>query len=201
MDSTHKGVVMPSLVFFNVTLYNVSKNNRVAVDWGVVTLNSSSPSAAYMRHSIGSALVQIMACRIFGAKPLSKKYACLLSTVPLGTNFSEILTQNSKFLIQGNAFENVFWQNVGHIVPGEMSFKWRCYNDLVVKDLTLNYWWPTILQKRGPHFNIKTIFPRYGDAHVKDKTVTRPSYLYSGALYTGKTTSLYWDCPWCLFRV
>ena len=29
----------------------------------------------------------------------------------------------------------------------------------------------------GPHLNIKTIFPRYGDSHIKDKTVTRPSYL------------------------
>ena len=34
--------------------------------------NSSPPSAAYMRRWIGSALVQIMACRLFGAKPLSK---------------------------------------------------------------------------------------------------------------------------------
>ena len=25
--------------------------------------------------------------------------------------------------------------------------------------------------------NIKTVFPRYGDSHVKDKTVVRPSYL------------------------
>ena len=35
-------------------------------------VNSSPPSAAYMRQSIGSALVQMMACRLFGAKPLSK---------------------------------------------------------------------------------------------------------------------------------
>ena len=34
--------------------------------------NSSSPSTAYMRQPIWSALVQIMACRLFGAKPLSK---------------------------------------------------------------------------------------------------------------------------------
>ena len=27
----------------------------------------------------------------------------------------------------------------------------------------------------GPRFNIKTVFPRYGDSHVKDKTVARPS--------------------------
>ena len=35
-------------------------------------LNSSPPSAAYMCKWIGSALVQIMACRLFGAKPLSE---------------------------------------------------------------------------------------------------------------------------------
>ena len=35
-------------------------------------VNSSLPSAAYMRQSVESALVQIMACRKFGAKTLSK---------------------------------------------------------------------------------------------------------------------------------
>ena len=34
--------------------------------------NSSLPSATYIRQWIWSALVQIMACRLFGAKPLSK---------------------------------------------------------------------------------------------------------------------------------
>ena len=35
-------------------------------------VNSSPPSSAYMRQWIRSALVQIMACRLFGDKPLSK---------------------------------------------------------------------------------------------------------------------------------
>ena len=35
--------------------------------------NSSPPSAAYMRQWIGSALVQIMACRLYGAKPSLSK--------------------------------------------------------------------------------------------------------------------------------
>ena len=43
--------------------------------------------------------------------------------------------------------------------------------------------------------NKKTVFPRYGDYHVKCKTVARPSYLSHGNSYTGKTTSLYWDGP------
>ena len=33
-------------------------------------INSSPPSAVYMRQRTGSALVQIMACRLLGAKPL-----------------------------------------------------------------------------------------------------------------------------------
>ena len=37
-----------------------------------ICVNSSPPSVAYMRQLIGSALAQIMACRLFGAKPLSK---------------------------------------------------------------------------------------------------------------------------------
>ena len=38
---------------------------RVHIDF-----NPSPPSAAYMRRWTGSALVQVMACRLFGAKPL-----------------------------------------------------------------------------------------------------------------------------------
>ena len=53
------------------------------------TINSSPHSAAYTRLLIWSAFVQIMACRLFGTKTLSKN-AGLLSVGPLGTNFSEI---------------------------------------------------------------------------------------------------------------
>ena len=34
--------------------------------------------------------------------------------------------------------------------------------------------------KTWAHLSIKTVFPRYGDSHVKDKTVPRPSYLQHG---------------------
>ena len=36
----------------------------------VLLLNSSPPTAAYMRRETGTAMVQVMACRLFGAKPL-----------------------------------------------------------------------------------------------------------------------------------
>ena len=38
----------------------------------MIYLTHLPPSAAYMHQWFGSALVQIMACRLFGAKPLSK---------------------------------------------------------------------------------------------------------------------------------
>ena len=47
-------------------------NNSTKIDYAKrnYRINSSSPSAAYMRRWIGTALVQVMACRLFGAKPL-----------------------------------------------------------------------------------------------------------------------------------
>ena len=56
--------------------------------------NSSPPSATYMHQWIMSALVQIMACRLYGTKPLSKP---MLGYCPLGTNFGEILIKIQNF--------------------------------------------------------------------------------------------------------
>ena len=49
----------------------VSSIMHICITWpqGV---NSSPPSATYMRQWIRSVLIQIMACRLFGAKPLSE---------------------------------------------------------------------------------------------------------------------------------
>ena len=38
-----------------------------------------------------------------------------------------------------------------------------------------------IMQDSGPRLNIKTVLPRYGVSHVKDKMVARPSYLEHGS--------------------
>ena len=53
------------------------------------TLNSSPPGAAYTRQWIRSAVFQIMACRLFSAKPFQTNVV-LLSFGPLWTNLSEI---------------------------------------------------------------------------------------------------------------
>ena len=74
-----------------------------------VNVNSSPPSAAYMRQWMRSALVQIMTCRLFGAKPLSKPMqgSCQLDLrIKLQWNFN----QNTKLFIHKNAFENIVCQ-------------------------------------------------------------------------------------------
>ena len=54
---------------------SIQQQNTYAHGSGFVVIfvvNSFPPSVAYMRQWIGSALIQIMACRLLGAKPLSK---------------------------------------------------------------------------------------------------------------------------------
>ena len=62
----------------------------------VKVFNTSPPSAAYMRQWIESALGQIMACRLFSTKRLSKP---ILGYGQKGIKFSEIL-----FIIQSFSF-------------------------------------------------------------------------------------------------
>ena len=69
------------------------------------TTHPTPPSAAYMRGWIGWAMVQIMACRLFGAKPLSKQMPGLLSIGHLGTNFGEILIK-----IQNLKISSAIWR-------------------------------------------------------------------------------------------
>ena len=58
-------------------------------------LNSAPPSAIYMRQWIGSALFEVMACRLFGAKWLSEKPIWLILIGPLG-NFNENLIKKNE---------------------------------------------------------------------------------------------------------
>ena len=68
--------------------------------------NSSPPSAAYMRQWIGSALVQIMTWRLFGAKPLSKQCWNIVNWT-LRNKLQWNFNQSTYILIQENAFEIV----------------------------------------------------------------------------------------------
>ena len=85
-------------------------------------LNSSPPSAAYIRQWIGSALVQVMACRLFGAKPLPEPMltCCQLdSWEQISVKFElEFYQFHSRKCIK---FEIIVCQNGGHFFQGEMS--------------------------------------------------------------------------------
>ena len=72
---------------------------------GFYLSNSSPPVVTYMCQWIGSALVQIMACRLFGAKPLSKPMLgyCQLDPQENFSNFN----QNTTLFIHENASENI----------------------------------------------------------------------------------------------
>ena len=60
-------------------------------------INSSTNGAAYMRQGIVSALVQVMACRLFGAKPLPWAMLNYCQLDPLETNVGEIRIQIQNF--------------------------------------------------------------------------------------------------------
>ena len=70
-------------------------------------INSSPPSAAYIFQWIGSALLQIMACRLFGAKSLSKPVLGYCQLDLLGNKLQWNFNQNTELFIHEDAPENI----------------------------------------------------------------------------------------------
>ena len=80
-------------------------------------VNSSSPCAAYIHQWSGSTLVQVLACRLYGAKPLPEPmlaYCQLDSWEQISVKFES----EFYYFIQENAFEIVVCHNCGHFVLG-----------------------------------------------------------------------------------
>ena len=73
----------------------------------VVSLTHFPQRRMDMRQWTGSALVQIMACRLFGAKPLSELIPVYC---PLGTKFNEIRIKIQKSSFMQNTFTNVVYK-------------------------------------------------------------------------------------------
>ena len=84
-------------------------------------VNSSPPNAAYMHQWIVSALLQIMACRLYGAKPLSEPMLDYYQLNP-GNNFQWNSNQNTKFFSHKNASENIVCKMAAILSKGEMSW-------------------------------------------------------------------------------
>ena len=70
--------------------------------------------------------------------------------------------------------------------PRKLSSAKRVWNQLPYHARGVASWVP---------FQYKDRLCTYGDSQHKDKTVTRPSYLYNGHPYAGLTAFLYWDDP------
>ena len=84
------------------------------------SVNSSPPSAAYARQWIGSALVKIMACRLFGAKPLSKSMLDYCQLEPSEQTSVKCLSKYITFQSQKWIWKYCL-RNGGNSVQGEMS--------------------------------------------------------------------------------
>ena len=69
-------------------------------------INSSPPSATYKCQWIGSALVRIMACRLFGAKPLSNQCWVIVNWT-LRNELQWNFNQDTKLFIHSTASENI----------------------------------------------------------------------------------------------
>ena len=82
-------------------------------------VNSSPPSAAYMRRWTGSAaFVQIMACRLCDTKPLSKSMLGY-SQMGLRNKRQWNFNQNTKLSIHENASENIVCEKAVIFVQGD----------------------------------------------------------------------------------
>ena len=86
----------------------------------VQAINSSPPSAAYMCQCTVSTLVQIMACRLYVAKPLSEP---MLDYYQLDTWEQSSVKFYSKYKIfhSWKCIWKYRLRNSGHFVQGEMS--------------------------------------------------------------------------------
>ena len=88
-------ITLSALMMTRSNICFIGLDNGLVINDGIMMnrpINSSPPSAAYMRQWTGSSLVQVMPCRLFGAKPLPepKLTYCQLDNGLLGSYFSEI---------------------------------------------------------------------------------------------------------------
>ena len=90
-------------------LYNV---NSYTDDAKSLYQNSPLPDVAYMRQWIGLALVQIVACRLFGVKPLSKPIPGYCQLDDLRERTSVEIYKNTKFSFHVNAYQNIVHEMV-----------------------------------------------------------------------------------------
>ena len=70
VNNSHQGEILYCISSLSHTVKPCGNSPSTAMTLLTYNLNSSPPSAAYMHQGTGPALFQVMACRLFGAKPL-----------------------------------------------------------------------------------------------------------------------------------
>ena len=152
----HSNIVSDQSCFeLYVSIYLLSGNSTM---FSAKLLNLSPPSTAYMRQRIGSALVQIMACRLFGTKPLSKLMLVYCQLNPKESKY--------KLFIYGNASENTICEMAAILSRASFPFTWRfCkilqdYSLRGMSTLSLHYIHCTFICRREQISHIHVVFIR-----------------------------------------
>ena len=104
-------------------------------------INSSPPSVAYMRRWIRSALVLIMACRLYGAKPLSSQMLCYCQLDPKEQT-SVIKVQHFSFTKMYLKISSAKWRP---FCPGVMSLRNAMMNRLLTTKLRKALSWEFVV--------------------------------------------------------
>ena len=88
--------------------WSEEKINSWVLNWWpqLMCINSSPPSPAYMRQETGSALVQVMACRLTAPSHYLNQYWLIVNWTPRN-KFQWYFNRHSIIFIEENAFENV----------------------------------------------------------------------------------------------
>ena len=112
---------MINLIHF-IKGHDLTMDERVRFFWEYNSNRISFKKKEHLHSTasmLNNVLVQIIACRLFGTKQLSKPMYgyCLLT---LGIKFLNF-NQNTKFIIHEKAYGVIVCQNGGHFVQGEMS--------------------------------------------------------------------------------
>ena len=122
-------------------------------------VNSSSPSVAYMHQWTGSSFVQVMACHLFGAKPLSEQMLIYCQL-----DYQEQVSVKFEFEFYHFHSTKSIWKcglpKWRPFCPGGEEFRQRLSNEQVINNY-LNQ------SEQGPCFNTKTIFPGIGIPIIK----------------------------------
>ena len=114
-------------------IYSMASWRKISIT-DFISVNSWRSSDAYMRQYNIPTLVQIMACRLFGAKPLSEPMLPYCQLDPR-EHISLKFVWNSKVFIKGNAVQNVVYETAA------ILSRPQCVKSLTVWNLRLGLLW------------------------------------------------------------